>query len=126
MVYSGDLMESKLQEAICSGRLRGGMTFAQRVWAITARIPAGKVATYGQIARVLGGRAFRAVGMALNRNPFAPAVPCHRVVGSDGALVGFASGVRKKHQLLSQEGVQLVKGKVVLRLCQCDDALLRR
>lgn len=126
MVYVGDPMESKLQEAICAGKLRDDMTFAQRVWAITARIPAGKVATYGQIARVLGGNACRAVGMALNRNPLAPAVPCHRVVGSDGALVGYAFGVRKKHQLLSEEGVQLVKGKVALRQCQCDDALLRR
>jgi methylated-DNA-[protein]-cysteine S-methyltransferase len=118
-------MESKLQRAICRGKFCEGMTFAQRVWAITARIPAGRVATYGQIARVLGGRAFRAVGMALNRNPLAPEVPCHRVVGSDGALVGFASGLKKKHRLLSQEGVQLVKGKVALEECQCDDALLR-
>lgn len=119
-------MESKLQEAICAGKLRDDMTFAQRVWAITARIPAGKVATYGQIARILGGRAFRAVGTALNRNPLAPVVPCHRVVGSDGALVGYALGLKKKHHLLSQEGVQLVKGKVALPQCQCDDALLCR
>ncbi len=126
MVYVAHPMESKLQNAICAGKLRDEMSFMQRVWAITARIPAGKVATYGQIARVLGGNASRAVGMALNRNPFAPAVPCHRVVGSDGRLVGFAGGVKKKHQLLVGEGVVLAKGKVDLTQCQCDDSQLRR
>ncbi len=119
-------MEEKLRTTICAGKLRDDMTFAQRVWAITARIPAGKVATYGQIARVLGGNASRAVGMALNRNPLAPTVPCHRVVGSDGRLVGFAGGVKKKHQMLVDEGVAIAKGKVVLDQCRCDDVQLKR
>jgi methylated-DNA-[protein]-cysteine S-methyltransferase len=119
-------MDDKLRKAICAGKLHNGMTFAQRVWTITTRIPSGKVATYGQIARVLGGTASRAVGMALNRNPLAPAVPCHRVVGADGGLVGFAGGLKKKHQMLVEEGVLVVKGKVVMEQCQCDDAQLKR
>lgn len=118
-------MDAELKQVICAGQVCEGMTFAQRVWAITARIPAGKVATYGQIARALGGNAARAVGMALNQNPLAPMVPCHRVVGCDGALVGFAGGLAKKRQMLADEGVAFANDKVALRQCLCDDLLLR-
>lgn len=90
------------------------MTFSQKVWAITARIPKGKVVTYGDIARKLNTKAVRAVGGALHRNPFAPEVPCHRVVGSDGSLTGFAGGLPKKQKLLKQEGVAFADGKVDL------------
>ena len=90
---------------IRAGRLREGMTFFQKVWALTSRIPAGKVTTYGEIARRLNCRGARAVGFAMNRNPYAPAVPCHRVVGSAGALTGFAGGIPKKKKLLQEEGV---------------------
>ena len=94
------------EQAIKSGRIEPGMNFNQKVWALTSRIPAGKVATYGQLAWALGNpRASRAVGNALNRNPYAPAVPCHRVVGSTGALTGFAGGLDMKRQLLSREGI---------------------
>lgn len=81
---------------------------------MTARIPAGKVTTYADIGRALGTRGYRAVGNALNRNPYAPQVPCHRVVGSNGALTGFAGGLEKKQQLLAGEGVTLAKGRVAL------------
>ena len=81
------------------------LTFHEKVWVITARIPPGKVTTYGHIARTLGTQAYRAVGHALNRNPYAPQVPCHRVVGHDGSLTGFAGGLKKKRQLLESEGV---------------------
>lgn len=97
---------------IKAGRIVPGMSFNQKVWALTARIPAGRVTTYGQIAAALGSRGYRAVGNALNRNPYAPAVPCHRVVGSGGALTGFAGGLAKKHRLLAGEGVPLRNGKV--------------
>src|SRR5262245_29990632 len=90
------------------------MTFNQKVWALTARIPQGKVATYGDIARALKTRAFRAVGNALNRHPYAPDVPCHRVVGSDGSLTGFAAGVDKKRRILQQEGIRFRGDKVDL------------
>jgi len=99
---------------IKSGQVAESMSFNEKVWALTARIPKGRVATYGQIARKLNTRGYRAVGNALNRNPYAPDVPCHRVVGSDGSLTGFASGVKKKAQLLTAEGVQLVAGRVRL------------
>ena len=97
------------------GKLHRGMTFNQKVWALTARIPQGKVVTYGDIAKALKCKAARAVGNALNKNPYAPAVPCHRVVGSDGALTGFAGGLDKKRKLLLDEGVKLrPSGKVQL------------
>ena len=104
-----------LQRQIESGRLVDGMSFQQRVWALTARIPRGRIATYGDIAEALGSRGYRAVGGALNRNPYSPKVPCHRVVGSDGSLTGFASGLPKKKQLLTKEGVPLKNGKADLK-----------
>jgi methylated-DNA-[protein]-cysteine S-methyltransferase len=104
---------------IKAGRITKGMTFNQKVWALTSRIPKGKVATYGGIARKLNSNGCRAVGNALNKNPYAPEVPCHRVVGSTGALTGFAGGLTKKQALLSAEGVRLRRGRVVL-----DEALI--
>ena len=102
------------EQQIKAGQLVRGMTFSQKVWALTSRIPRGKVTTYGQIARKLNTRAYRAVGNALHNNPYAPAVPCHRVVGSDGRLTGFAQGVARKRELLVSEGVSVSKGKVDL------------
>jgi O-6-methylguanine DNA methyltransferase len=108
--------ESNLQrkQEILTGQIRPGMSFNEKVWAVCARIPAGRVATYGQIARLLGSRGYRAVGMALNRNPYAPQVPCHRVVGSTGALTGFAGGIEKKRRLLASEGVPMKRDRVDL------------
>jgi O-6-methylguanine DNA methyltransferase len=75
------------------------------VYHVVAVIPRGCVMTYAQIARAIGKPdAVRAVGNALNRNPLAPAVPCHRVIRSDGTLGGFASGPAKKKALLREEG----------------------
>ena len=90
------------------------MTFNQKVWAMTARVPRGQVTTYAQIAKALGTKGYRAVGNALNRNPYAPTVPCHRVVGSNGSLTGFAHGIEKKRAMLQREGVRLRNGKVDL------------
>jgi len=81
--------------------------FYQAVWKACAEIPAGSVRTYGWIARRIGRpRAARAVGRALAKNPFAPVVPCHRVVGADGALTGFSApgGLKAKRRLLEREG----------------------
>ena len=91
--------------AIKAGKMVPGMNFNQKVWALTARVPAGKVTTYARIAQALGSKGYRAVGNALNKNPYAPAVPCHRVVGSNGSLTGFAGGLDKKRRLLKDEGV---------------------
>jgi methylated-DNA-[protein]-cysteine S-methyltransferase len=100
--------------AIRAGRMLSGMSFSQKVWALTARVPRGKVTTYATLARRLGTGACRAVGMALNRNPYAPWVPCHRVVGSDGSLVGFAGGLARKRAMLQAEGVPFIGNKVDL------------
>ena len=104
---------------IRAGRIMPGMSFNQKVWALTARIPAGKVTTYGRIAEALGSKGSRAVGNALNRNPYAPGVPCHRVVGASGAMTGFAGGLEKKRRLLAREGVEVANGRVNVDEC-CD------
>ena len=85
-------------------------SFQMKVYKATSRIPRGKVATYGWVARQIGCRSAQAVGGALRVNPFAPKVPCHRVVASDGSLHGFAghtSGplLAKKRRLLKEEGI---------------------
>src|SRR5688572_17398976 len=100
---------------ILAGKVVKGMSFNQRVWAVCARVPKGKVTTYAAIARKLGTQAYRAVGNAMNKNPYAPKVPCHRVVGSDGSLTGFAAGLEKKKRLLQSEGVHFKSGKVDLK-----------
>ena len=83
-----------------------------------ATIPRGKVTTYRLIAKKLDTNAYRAVGNACRNNPYAPRVPCHRVVKSDGTIGGFAgktSGktVQRKVELLRREGVQVKDGKIV-------------
>jgi len=91
------------------------MTFREKVYAITAKIPRGCVATYGQIAKLAGNpHAARAVGVCMKTNPFAPRVPCHRVVASDGSLTGFSApgGISKKNKMLRDEGVRFVGEKV--------------
>lgn len=108
-----------LEQQIKSGRLTPQMSFNQKVWALCARIPRGKVATYGDIARALNCRGARAVGNALNRNPYAPEVPCHRVVGSDGRLTGFAGGLEKKTALLIAEGVAVSGDRVDIAAVGC-------
>jgi methylated-DNA-[protein]-cysteine S-methyltransferase len=90
-----------------------GTTFQQSVWRAICTIPAGKVMTYGGVARMVGKpRAGRAVGMALNRNPYAPEVPCHRVVGTNRSLTGYAGGLAKKRVLLEKEGVRFEGDRV--------------
>ena len=81
-----------------------GTPFQQAVWEALRTIPYGETRTYGQIAAQIGRpTACRAVGMANNRNPIAIVVPCHRVVGSTGALVGYAGGLGVKTHLLNLE-----------------------
>ena len=88
--------------------------FQNQVYRSCGKIPKGKVSTYGEIARMIGkSKSARAVGNALNKNPYSPKIPCHRVVRSDGAVGGFAFGDKKKVDLLKKEGVKIEKGKVV-------------
>lgn len=85
--------------------------FQQRVYAACRRIPRGRVSTYRWLGEAVGCKSARAIGQALKRNPFAPEVPCHRVVRSDRSLGGFSgqtSGgeVRRKREMLRAEGVR--------------------
>lgn len=81
-----------------------GTAFQHRVWAELVRIPYGQTRSYADLARALGDpNLVRAVGAANGRNPLSVVVPCHRVVGSDGSLVGYAGGVERKETLLSLE-----------------------
>jgi len=87
-----------------------GSVFRQQVWAALRTIPYGTTTTYGAIAGGLGltGHGARAVGLANGANPLAIVVPCHRVVGSNGALTGYAGGLDRKRRLLAIEGAALV------------------
>lgn len=94
------------------------MNFEERVWKLMESIPKGRVTTYGLIARKLNTKAYRAVGNACRRNPYAPKVPCHRVVKTDGTVGGFGGrtsgkSVEKKIQMLRREGVEVSDGKIV-------------
>ncbi|PAC29493.1 methylated-DNA--[protein]-cysteine S-methyltransferase [Flectobacillus sp. BAB-3569] len=81
-----------------------GTDFQMSVWNALLKIPYGATKTYGDIARMLGDiKTVRAVGGALNKNPISIIVPCHRVVGTSGKLVGFAGGLRNKSLLLDLE-----------------------
>ncbi len=91
--------------------------FQMRVYGRTLEIPAGKVSTYAEVAAAIGCGSPRAVGQALRRNPFAPDVPCHRVIRSDLTIGGFAgrtSGgeIRRKLDLLEEEGVRFENGRL--------------
>lgn len=82
-----------------------GTPFQQRVWQRLLTIPMGALSTYGQIAQQLGlPSAARAVGAAIGRNPIGIIVPCHRVIGRDGSLTGYAGGLPRKEALLRLEG----------------------
>ena len=83
----------------------GGTAFQQQVWRKLTEIPVGEVWTYGQLAKSLGQpTASRAVGMANSLNPIAIVVPCHRVIGAQGKLTGYAGGLDRKRWLLQHEG----------------------
>ena len=82
----------------------GGSGFQHAVWDALANIPYGETRSYGELAQILGKPgAARAVGQAVHRNPIAILLPCHRVIGMDGRLVGFGGGLDKKRFLLEHE-----------------------
>jgi|SRR3989338_7542273 len=86
--------------------------FQEKVYKICKRVPIGRVTTYKAIANAMGTKAYRAVGRALNKNPYAPKVPCHRIINSNGSIGGFASGIDKKIRLLRQEGIIIEKNRI--------------
>lgn len=97
------------------------MTFIETVYKITSEIPLGKVATYGQIAKLAEKpKASRVVGRLMKTNPYAPKVPCHRVVGWDGSLIGYSvgKGLITKKELLIKESVAFIGDKVDLSISQ--------
>lgn len=105
-------------------------SFNERCYAFLRKVPKGKITTYQEIARALGTKAYRAVGNAMNKNPYSYVaqgkvgsiftskqglVPCHRVVKLSGEVGGFASGTKKKIMMLRSEGIEIVDGKVNLK-----------
>lgn len=97
------------------------MSFNEKIWKLCKKVPKGKVTTYKLLAEAAGTKAYRAVGNAMNKNPNGlltrgygeKMVPCHRVVGSSGDLVGFAHGLKKKTELLRKEGIKVKKNRIV-------------
>lgn len=98
-------MSDILQRVLTSTRIT---EFQRRVYLELLRVPRGETITYGELARRIGCRSAQAVGQALKRNPFAPEVPCHRVIAADGSLCGFhgqrtGEMMEKKLRLLEAE-----------------------
>jgi methylated-DNA-[protein]-cysteine S-methyltransferase len=90
----------------------GGTPFQRRVWRALRDIPAGSTTSYGVLARRLGvPSAARAVGLANGANPVGVVVPCHRVIGADGALTGYGGGLERKRWLLAHEGAPVVAAR---------------
>ena len=89
--------------------LQGGTAFQQSVWQALLEIPSGETTSYGRLSQHIGKpAAVRAVGSAVGRNPVSVIVPCHRVVGGDGSLTGYAGGLDRKTALLKLEGATLL------------------
>ena len=87
-----------------------GTEFQLKVWTYLKKIPRGRVKTYAQVAKAIGKpQAARAVANAIGKNPYAPKIPCHRVIRSDGSLGGYSGkrGVKTKRFLLQKEGITL-------------------
>ena len=90
-----------------------GSAFRRRVWDLLLRVPYGQTVTYGQLAQQLAAQqslshmSAQAVGGAVGHNPISLIVPCHRVIGADGSLTGYAGGVDKKRRLLALEGLDM-------------------
>ena len=87
--------------------------FQDKVYNLLLKIPEGRVTTYKILAERLGSKAYRAVGLACAKNPYAPNVPCHRVVNSDGSLGGYSGGIRRKITLLKRDGIKVKDNKVI-------------
>jgi methylated-DNA-[protein]-cysteine S-methyltransferase len=97
--FAGELTEFSIPLSV-----PGGSDFERAVWQQLRRIPYGEMQTYGEVAKIVGDAgAARAVGVACNRNPIAVVVPCHRVVGAGGKMVGFGGGIPRKRHLLELE-----------------------
>jgi len=90
------------------------ISFNEQLYKLLKTVPKGKVTTYKELAKALNSKAYRAVGNAMNKNPYAPKVPCHRVVKTNGEVGGFAGGTKKKIAMLRKEGVEIKDSKIDL------------
>ncbi len=90
------------------------MNFNERCYQLLSKVPKGKVTTYKDLAQAMNTKAYRAVGNAMNKNPYAPKVPCHRCIKSSGDIGGFASGQENKITMLKKEGIKVEDGKIDL------------
>ena len=112
-----DAAEAQLREYFAGARRTfdlplapHGTAFQQRVWAALRAIPYGETRTYGELAAAIDSpNASRAVGMANHRNPIPIIIPCHRVIGANGTLTGYAGGLEIKRRLLALEGINILK-----------------
>jgi len=94
-----------------------GTQFQLRVWSVLRQIPRGATTSYGAMAQQLGSPgAMRAVGAANSRNPLAIVIPCHRAIGADGSLTGYAGGLHRKRKLLEMEGALAGQGGAARQL----------
>ncbi|MEM3126739.1 MAG: MGMT family protein [Candidatus Woesearchaeota archaeon] len=87
---------------------------AEKVYRILKKVPQGKVVSYKELARVCKTSP-RAIGRIMNKNPYAPIVPCHRVVNADGRVGGYSGGLKKKIALLKKEGIKIKNNKIEKR-----------
>ena len=87
-------------------------SFNERCYELLRKVPQGKITTYKALAKAMNSKAYRAVGNAMNKNPYAPEVPCHRVVKSGGEVGGFAHGTKKKIEMLEKEGISIKDGNI--------------
>lgn len=112
-----DAAEAQLREYFAGARRTfdlplapHGTAFQQRVWTALRTIPYGETRTYGELAAAIDSpNASRAVGMANHRNPIPIIIPCHRVIGANGTLTGYAGGLEIKRRLLALEGINILK-----------------
>lgn len=102
-------------------------TFQKKVLELTKKIPKGRVATYGLLAKLLGdAHLSRAVGNALNKNPFPIIIPCHRVVQSNGLVGGFARGIETKIKILKEENIIIKNNRIDLKIYLVDETVLKQ
>ncbi len=92
------------------------MSFQEEIYKKLSEVPKGKVTTYKSLAKAIKSNAVRAVGTAMKNNQYAPIIPCHRVIKSNGEIGNYSGegGINKKVQLLKSEGIQIINGKIDL------------
>lgn len=95
------------------------MNFAEKVYALCKKIPAGKVTTYGEIGMALGVKSYQAIGQVLKKNKYPDIIPCFKVVRSSGELGGYCgsnhNNIKKKIEKLKEDGVEVIAGRIDIK-----------